>query len=294
MAWSRVFHWSFADFRGVVTRRVVILAVMAVILYQLTGIFYKTLALQLIGMRSSPTLEMRGSAAAPISEPADAYRVIPERNLFGTSTRVLEDKRAVVAPLQPDVSLLIDLKGTVAGGPRQGFAIIEEKGTRRQRLVRVGDVVTGAKVVRIRRNAVDLLQNERETTLVMQPIKKGPVTTPPKVAAAVAPPSGPMVVSRGLIQDAMANMGTILTQAHVRPYFRAGVPDGFIINGIRPGSFYQKMGIANGDIIQEVNHRKIRTVDDVMGLLNTIRSGASLSLGIKRRDKPAMLNYQFQ
>ena len=77
----------------------------------------------------------------------------------------------------------------------------------------------------------------------------------------------------------------MLSQAQIRPYFNAGVPDGFMVSNIRPGSLYQKMGIADGDIIQEVNNRKIQTADDVMGLLNTIKSGAAMSLTIKRRGK---------
>ena len=68
-------------------------------------------------------------------------------------------------------------------------------------------------------------------------------------------------------------MGSLLRQAQIRPYFNAGVPDGFLISNIRPGSLYQKMGVVDGDIIQEVNGRKIRTADDVMGLLNTIKAG---------------------
>lgn len=294
MDWSRFFHWSLSDFRGLVSRRTVILAVMAVILYQVTGIFYKALTLQLIRMRLSPApMEKTQTVAAPIREPADAYRIIPERNLFGTATKATANHQAAAVP-QRDIALLIDLKGTVAGGAKYGFAIIEEKGTRKQRLVKVGDVVTGAKVVRIRRNAIDLLVNDQESTLEMLEMKKGPIPAPSKAAAAPAVSSGTTVVSRSVIQEAMADMGSILSQAQVRPYFSAGVPDGFIVNSIRPGSLYQRMGIANGDIIQEVNNRKIRTVDDVMGLLSTIRSGSSLSLGIKRREKSEILNYQFQ
>jgi len=293
MDWSRFFQWSLFDFRGLVSRRTVLLAVMAVILYQVTGIFYKALALQLIRMRPSPAAETAQKAAAPIREPLDAYRVIPERNLFGTTTKAVAEKQVAAVP-QQDIALLIDLRGTVAGGARYGFAIIEEKGTRKQRLVKVGDVVTGAKVVRIRRNAIDLLVNDQESTLEMLETKKGPIPVPLKAAAAPAVSSGTTIVSRSVIQEAMADMGSILSQAQVRPYFNAGVPDGFIVNSIRPGSLYQRMGIANGDIIQEVNNRKIRTVDDVMGLLNIIQSGSSLSLGIKRREKSEILNYRFQ
>jgi len=292
--WSRFSHLSLSDFRGLVSRRTVILTLMAIILYQVTGIFYKAMTLQLIRMRPSQAMEMAQTMAAPIREPADAYRVIPERNLFGTTTKAVVDNRAGAVHPQQDIALLIDLKGTVAGGAKYGFAIIEEKRTRKQRLVKVGDVVTGAKVVRIRRNAIDLLVNNQESTLEMLEMKKGPILTPSKAAAAPAVSSGPTVVSRSVIQEAMADMGSILSQAQIRPYFNAGIPDGFIVGSIRPGSLYQKMGIANGDIIQEVNNRKIRTVDDVMGLLNTIKSGSSLSLGIKRREKTEMLNYQFQ
>jgi general secretion pathway protein C len=271
----------------------VTLTLMAVILYQVTGIFYKALTIQLIRMRPSPTTETAQTVDAPIRETADAYRIIPERNLFGTTTKAVAEKQVAAMP-QQDIALLIDLKGTVAGGAKYGFAIIEEKRTRKQRLVKVGDAVSGAKVVRIRRNAIDLLVNDQESTLEMLEMKKEPIPAPSKAAAAPAVSSGTTVVSRSVIQEAMADMGSILSQAQIRPYFNAGVPDGFIVSSVRPGSFYQKMGIANGDIIQEVNNRKIRTIDDVMGLLNTIKSGSFLSLGIKRREKSEMLNYQFQ
>ena len=294
MDWSRFFHLSLSDFRGLVSRRTVILTLMAVILYQGTGVFYKALTLQLIRTRPLPAVEIAQTVAAPIRVPADAYRVIPERNLFGTTTKAVADNQAGAVHQQQDIALLIDLRGTVAGAAKYGFAIIEEKGTRKQRLVKVGDVVTGAKVIRIRRNAIDLLVNDQESTLAMLEKKKGPIMTPSKGAAATVASSSTTVVSRSLIQEAMADMGRILSQAQIRPYLNAGVPDGFIVSSIRPGSLYQKMGIANGDIIQEVNNRKIRTLDDVMGLLNTIKSGASLSLGIKRREKSEMLNYQFQ
>lgn len=291
---SRFFQVSLSDFRGLVSRRTVILVLMAVILYQTTGIFYKAVTLQLIRMRPSPVAETVRTAAMPIREPADTYLVIPERNLFGTATNAVADNQAEPVLPPPDVALLFDLKGTVAGGAKYGFAIVEEKRTRKQQLVRVGDAVTGAKVVRIRRNAIDLLVNGQEITLAMLDPKKEPTPAPSVAAAAPAVSSGTTVVSRSMVQDAMANMGKILSQAQIRPYFNAGVPDGFIVNSIRAGSLYQKMGIASGDIIQEVNSRKIRTIDDVMGLLDTIRSGASLSLGIKRRGKAQLLNYQFQ
>jgi general secretion pathway protein C len=269
----------------------VILVLTAVILYQGTGILYNILKLQLIRTRPAPAALERGRSAMPVREPADAYRVIPERNLFGT-TNMTTDRQAG-ALQQQDIALPFELKGTVAGEAKYGFAIIEEKGTRKQRLVKAGDILSGAKVVRIKRNAVDLLINNREWTIKIVETKEGPILPPsPAAMPGVAP--GTTVLSRSEIDEGLQDMGSLLRQALVRPYFNAGVPDGFLISNIRAGSLYKKMGIMDGDIIQEVNNRKIQTADDVMGLLSTIKSGSSLSMTVKRQGNQETLNYQFQ
>ena len=298
MDWARYFHFSLSDLGGLASRRTVILAVMAVFIYQGVGIFYKTLTLQLIRMRPAAAVEIKASAAAvPVREPADAYRAIPERNLFGTTTKVVADKQTPVTP-QQDIVLLFEVKGTVAGEAKYGFAIIEERATKKQRLVKAGDVVAGAKVIRIKRNAIDVLVEEQERTLKMAEMKEAPILPPP-ASAATAPhepstQSGAIVLNRSELQEAMADMGSMLSQAQVRPYFNAGVPDGFIVTSIRAGSLYQKMGVANGDIIQEVNNRKIQTADDLSGLLNTLKSSNDLSLVVKRGGSPKAMNYQFR
>jgi general secretion pathway protein C len=295
--WLHYFHFSLSDLRGLVSRRTVILAVMALFIYQGVGIFYKTLALQLIRMRPAPSVEIKAPAAAVAArEPVDAYRVISERNLFGTTTKTVVDKQTAAAP-QQDIALLFDVKGTVAGEGKYGFAVIEEKGTRKQRLVKAGDVVAGAKIIRINRNDVDVLVEGEKRTLKMAEMKEAPILPPP--TAATAPPgpppiSGALVLNRSELQGAMEDMGSMLSQAQVRPYFNMGVPDGFIVTNIRPGSLYQKMGIANGDIIQEVNNRKIRTADDVSGLLSTLKSSSDMSLVVKRGENPRTMNYQFR
>lgn len=295
MDWLRHFHFSLSDLRGLVSRRTVILALMAVFLYQGVGIFYKGLALRIIRMRPAPVSEVKAPAAASaVREPENAYRVIPERNLFGTTTNAVVQARTA---LQQDITLLFDVKGTVAGEGKYGFAIIEEKGTRKQRLVKAGDVVYGAKVIRIKRNAVDILVAERERTLKIVETTEAPILPPPQGGTASIgppPPPGSVVIPRSEVQEAMEDMGSMLSQAQIRPYFNAGVPDGFIVTSIRPGSLYQKMGIANGDIIQEVNRRAIRTADDLSGLLNILKASNDLSLVVKRGGNPTTMNYQFR
>ena len=294
MDWFRYFHFSLSDLRGLVSRRTVILALMAVFLYQGVGIFYKVLTLQIIRMKPAPAAEVKVPAAASaVREPADAYRVIPERNLFGTTTKTVADKQS--GAVQQDIALLIDLRGTVAGAAKYGFAIIEEKGTRKQRLVKAGDVIAGAKVVRINRNAVDLLVEDQERTLKIAETKEAPILPPPAArAAAPSVSSGAIIVSRSEIGAGLQDMGSMLRQAQVRPYFNAGVPDGFMISSIQAGSLYQKMGMVDGDIIQGVDNRKIQTADDMMSLFNTFKSASTMALSIRRGGRQETLNYQFR
>lgn len=293
MDWSRFFHFSLADFRRLVSRRTVILVVMAILLYQGAGIFYNLLKLQLIQTRPAPAAaEKAKPAVASVRETADAYRIIPERNLFGTTTSMVADKQTV-AVQQRSIEQLIELKGTVAGEGKFGFAIVEEKGTRKQQLVKSGDILSGAKVVRIKRNAVDFLVGDQVVTLKIVEAKEDSILPPAQSAASVVP-SGATILSRTEVDRELQDMGGLLRKALVRPYFNAGVPDGFIVSNIRLGSLYQKMGIMDGDIIQEVNSRKIQSADDVMGLLNTMRGGSSLSVTINRRGNKETLNYQFQ
>ncbi|MDP1992741.1 MAG: PDZ domain-containing protein [Syntrophales bacterium] len=293
MDWSRFFHFSLADFRRLISRRTVILVVMAILLYQGVGIFYNLLKLQLIQTGPAPAAaEKAKPATAPIRETADAYRIIPERNLFGTTTSMIADKQTV-AVQQRSIEQLIELKGTVAGEGKFGFAIVEEKGTRKQKLVKSGDILSGAKVVRIKRNAVDFLVGDQVVTLKIVEAKEDSILPPAQSAASMVP-SGATILSRTEVDRELQDMGGLLRKALVRPYFNAGVPDGFIVSNIRLGSLYQKMGIMDGDIIQEVNSRKIQSADDVMGLLNTMRGGSSLSVTINRRGNKETLNYQFQ
>jgi general secretion pathway protein C len=268
-----------------------ILALTAVILYQTTGILYNILKLQLIRVRPAPAVLERGRPALPLREPADAYRVIPERNLFGTTNTRTDGQAGALQ--QQDIALPFDLKGTVAGEAGYGFAIIEEKGTRKQRLVKAGDILSGAKVVRIKRNEADLLINNRELTLKIVETKERPILPPsPSAMSGVAP--GMTVLSRSEINEGLRDMGSLLRQALVRPNFTAGVPDGFLITNMWPGSLFKKMGMIDGDIIQEVNQRKIQTADNVMELLSNLKSGAGLSVTVQRQGNQETLNYQIQ
>jgi len=299
--WAHYFRFSFSDIQGFFSRRTIILTLMAVLLYQTVGVFYQALTLQLLRMAPLPALEIQTpTAVAVLREPLDAYRVIAERNIFGTNEKTIEEKQAENRPApQQDIALLFDLRGTVAGDAKRGFAVIEEKSSHKQRLVKIGDVISGARVLRIKRNALDVLVNDQERTLKMTDKTEAPVlpaagVQPLPALPAAAAPGGTTVVSRTEISAALADMGSMLRQALVRPYFKGGVADGFMITNIQPGSMYQRLGIVNGDIIQGVDGNRIKTADDMISFLNTLKGASGATLSLQRGGKSQTLSYQFR
>jgi hypothetical protein len=142
--------------------------------------------------------------------------------------------------------------------------------------VKTGDLIASAKVVRMKRNAIDLLVNDRERTIVIAETKEVPKVPPmPGVTPVPAASPGTTIVSRSILDEGLQDMGSLLRQARIQSYFDAGGPGGFTISNIRMDSLYKKMGIVDRDIIQEVTN--IQTTDDVMMLLNSMRAGSSMS-----------------
>lgn len=295
---GRMLHFSRAELVKKYQYLLVLLAI-TVIVYALVGLCYDLLSFTLLKSRTvRPAVEESVSLNALQREPADAYAVIPQRNLFGSTEKAVANKKLdAAAPVDgPDLATLLEVKGTVAGTGKDGFAIIEEKGKNKQLLYKVGNVVAGAKVVKITRNAVTFLVGDKERVLKMVNANQAPLLPPrPSGPPAVSlRGAGPMIVSRSEVDASLKDLGTMLSQAQLRPYYTDGVPDGFMITNIKPGSIYEKIGLTNGDIVQGTNDRPLVTADDMTALYNSMKAGTSLTLKIKRGSQQQNLQYVIQ
>lgn len=284
-------------------RTAAILLVITILAYQSVGIFYKAVSLKLIHTKFSPPVQQQKTVITPVAapEPVESYKAVSERNLFGTTDKTLAEKLGAyqTAAAQPDITTTFEVRGTVAGDAKYGFAVIEDKTQKKQRLYKVGDSINGARVIRIMRNAVAFKVNDQEKILKIPettekpflPLGSAPGTAAPPVIAASG---GGMTVNKGDITASMKDMGTMLSQAVVRPYFSGGVPDGFMVSSIKSGSIYQKIGLVDGDVIQGVNNRKMTSGDDMIELYNSLKSSSGMSLKVKRQGRQVSFDYNFK
>ena len=90
------------------------------------------------------------------------------------------------------------------------------------------------------------------------------------------------------------NVHNLLSQVRIRPYFRDGKADGLSITNIKTGSFFEKLGLKNGDIVQGVDGKTIKTPNDVMEMYEKFQLGSQMALQIMRNNEQKIINYQFR
>jgi S1-C subfamily serine protease len=64
-----------------------------------------------------------------------------------------------------------------------------------------------------------------------------------------------------------------------------------VINEIQPGSLFENAGLANGDIIQEVNGKTVSGVNDLVAMYRDLKPGTSLSVKVTRAGRQVVLNH---
>lgn len=280
-----------------------VLLVITVIVYFAVDIAYRLIELNTPAPEPEPQAPAAAPAADMTKDPLEAYAVIVERNLFRTT-----DRPVAVDQMDPNsleaTTLQLDLYGTIAGEDGKGYAIIEERDKKRQRLYKVGDKVGGATIVKIARNAVVLRMGDRDQVLKKKEIAATGTNrqarpglaaqqAPPVIPGAAPSPRPPRPPAGGPSGSA-SDLAGLLTQARVTPNVTAGSPgktDGVIINEIQAGSLFENVGLVNGDVIQEVNGRTINGVADLVSMYRDLRPGTNVSVKVTRSGRQVILNH---
>ncbi len=71
--------------------------------------------------------------------------------------------------------------------------------------------------------------------------------------------------------------------------FNLGSTDGVMVVGVGPNSKGAKAGIVKGDVIREINHQRIKNVDDYKDVMGKIDDGDAVQFFIKRMNRGFMV-----
>ncbi|MBW1691822.1 MAG: PDZ domain-containing protein [Deltaproteobacteria bacterium] len=221
----------------------------------------------------------------------DYFSAVIERNLFTSGEQVAQEiDEEEIENLEP-TSLKIALLGTAVGSEQDSFAIIEEKGKKKQALYKVGDNVQGAVVKKILRGKVILNVQGRDKILTIEEEAASRRTR--EVARAEPIRQGKSItVRRSDIEKSLKNVHRLLSQARVRPHFSEGKPDGLAISHIKRRSIFEKL--KNGDVIKGLDGNEIKSPDDVLQMYKKLTLGSEVAIEIERGGEEQIINYTFR
>lgn len=278
---------------------VVLLAVLA---YTGVGAFYDTVR------RTLPTaapVRQEAAEQRPAAEqavrPLSDYTVVSQRNLFGAGAEKKSEAPPAVdiKKLEP-TKLKLQLWGTITQPGGRDYAVIESLKDRSQDLYKAGDAVEGAIVKQVLRGKVILTVGDKDEILQMEDVLASaqPDASPGAPPPASAPPqqtrSEQMTISRDDIMGATENIQGLMRQVRIRPHFEKGKPAGLMLSDIQPDSLFTRMGLQSGDVLQEIEGRPIRSMNDILKLYEQLGSSAALALEVKRGGTALNMQYDIE
>jgi general secretion pathway protein C len=273
---------------------IVNLVAMAVISFFAVDLFYTIIGVQLNRSHTQNIVVPHLPAEKKHGKPAlDYFSAVVERNLFSSSEEVTQEiEEEEIENLEP-TSLKIALLGTVVGSEQDSFAIIEEKGKKKQDLYRVGDSIQSAVLKRILRGKVILSVQGRDKILTIEEEaasrRRSEVAKPEPIREGER-----ITVKRSEIERSLKNVHQLLSQARVRPHFSEGKPDGLAITHIRRGSIFEKLGLKNGDLVKGLDGKEIKSPDDVLHMYEKLTVGSEVAIEIERGGQEQIINYTFR
>lgn len=274
-------------------------------------------------LKSAQTQASGTSGPATQKAPLTHYEVINKRNIFNATPPAEAPAPPQASepppplPEPPATPLPFKLVGTVAGAHAPRFAILETTAhPAGQAVYQVGDMVQQVVIVDIRSDCVVLERGEgRRESLCFQtdsgttPLQQSAVP-PPAVRQRAATPAprpgdagstgivrvdpGTWRVSRDLILENFANVGSLSSQATVTPYFVQGQQQGFRLSHIRAAGLLQQIGLQEGDVLQTVNGLNLYTPQEALQAYQQLQTESTVRINILRNNRPATLTYELR
>jgi len=218
--------------------------------------------------------------------------IILSRNLFHSSLVAPELTAAQIEENLEKSRLPVTLLGTFAASdPNLSRATLQDKEKNETLVVGVGDQIKSvAQVQRIERRRVVLIENGAPRELTIGEEEEGAPSIQRansarrRVASAPRETQSGMAVSRDEIQKTMRDPSELLSQARVLPKFEQGQMVGLQVNGIKPGSVFQEIGLQEGDVITQFNGIAINSPDQSARIFSELANAAEFNVVVRGAD----------
>ena len=216
------------------------------------------------------------------------YAKLAEAQIFGQIGAVEPPARPQQAA-PPVSNVALKLIGTFITDGEESTAIIEDsKKQGSQDVFGLNDSVFGeAELVAIFSDRVEIERGGKRETLVLDERVAGG-------GGSGAASDNTVVVDEQELDNAMANLPLLLTQARAVPYFKEGKSVGLRLFAIRRGSLFEKIGLQNGDILKEINGSSLSDISQAVKLFEKLKQQRDVSVMLERQRQEQTIRYMIR
>lgn len=230
------------------------------------------------------------------------YAAVVDSNMFIGHTIPSE----TVDPNGParKTNLPLVLIGTVVlKNELKSIATIEDRSANMVFPVRIDDVMNNQiqikKIEHLRVTFLNMNSNQMEFVEIIEDtpvlrIESARPTAPKGEGGVTKLDDTHVQIEQKVIRDGMANLNEVLQQARAIPNFENGMPDGYKILQIAPGSIFEKLGIKNGDVISGLNGEPVNDPGKALGLLNDLPNANHVEITVKRNGHKQTMNFDIR
>jgi general secretion pathway protein C len=239
------------------------LLVISVVIFIGVSTFYKVVRFRLNEYIVKPPVEV-------FTKAVNAQKV-PSLSEFRAGIESYK-RISAVSKTHPDPALHeLALRGTANSGQENALAVIEDREIRSQGLYRIGDSIRGGVIKEILKEKAIIRFREKDEILTME--GRSPSEEQSQYAEKESDKGSVSVtVAHEDLEKAFENVKDIMSQMRVRPVILDGESRGLQLVGIRQGSIFEKYGLKNGDIIQEINGTVIENPARLAALYDGLKS----------------------
>ncbi len=236
---------------------------------------------------------------------------ILKNNIFN-STNASQKNSQKITPIsqsaKPAVRKQLELKllGTVAGDEEVACAVIEDVKTRVQDLYKTGDLIQGARIEKIERNRIILLNEGAQEVLNLYAANNDKGASPvlaKETATALQdnPPETDIIkitsptereVKKSAFLAKIGGIEAVLKTVVVTPHTVNGKTDGLQIKGLEGLSMAKFVGLENGDVIRQINGQVVTDNRKAFQVLRKARALTSLDLELTRGSEKKNLSFK--
>ena len=241
--------------------------------------------------------------------------IIVNRNIFNPPNTLASQKVPKInsssnQSSEPAVKKPLELKllGTVAGNEEIACAIIQDMKTRVQDVYKTGDFIQGARIEKIERNRIILLNEGIKEIITLYVADKSnenfSVSTkemntntnaelPPADIIKKTSPTERQVNKKAFLAK-IGGIEAIMRTVQITPHTVNGKADGLQISGLEGLSMAKFVGLENGDIIQKINGQIVTENRKAFQVLQKARALSSLDMELMRGSEKKTLSFKIQ